>query len=282
MMMKIKAYAKLNLYLEVMGKRQDGYHDLRMIMTSIDLHDAISITENTHGAICITSDSKDVPTNSDNIVYKIVDHLKSVHHVSSGVDVHIEKRIPIGGGMAGGSSDAAAVLRALNDFWKLGLSDSGLIATALKFGSDIPYCLFHKPSLATSRGEILEFIPVCYEGFVLIVNPKIHVSTKEAFSNYVAPKTRTPFVLEHFHQPRIFDYAASFHNDLEPSVIDNHPEIKHIIDYLKHQGIAHPRMSGSGATVFVVFDCEEDAQRAATGCLRRFPDHLVGIHRFIG
>jgi 4-diphosphocytidyl-2-C-methyl-D-erythritol kinase len=280
--MSIKAYAKLNLFLEVINKRPDQYHNLRSIMTSVDLYDTIYLKSLKKDAIIIRSDKTEVPTDRSNIVYRICEYVKQTYRISSGVYIYIRKRIPIGGGLAGGSSNGAAVLQELNKLWNLNLSDDELKKIALKFGSDIPYCLFHKTALATSRGEILSFLNIKYEGFVLIINPNISVSTKEIFTNYpVKSKPLEQFNVENFRNCDIMSVSQYFYNELEGTVFDRYPDILEIIIQLKHLSEEHPLMSGSGSTVFAVFKTKKEALKVASEYRKINHDHFVCVKKFI-
>ncbi|HOI46744.1 MAG TPA: 4-(cytidine 5'-diphospho)-2-C-methyl-D-erythritol kinase [Bacilli bacterium] len=277
----IKSYAKLNLYLEVVGKREDGYHSLRSIMTSVNLHDKIYVTSRKDSNIVITSNHKDVPTNEHNLVYRIASYLQDTYHIKKGLTIHIEKHIPIGGGLAGGSSNGAAILTHLNKRWKLGLNDSELSKIALQFGSDIPYCLHHVTSLATSRGEVLYSLQTKYKGYVLIVNPNRSVSTKQVFTNYVVKSEPIhQFHVNDFKNCDIIYVRKFFYNELEEKVFELYPEVLEVVVTLLKLGVNKPLMSGSGASVFAVFKTRKEAKNAEKEYKKQHPTQYSIITKF--
>ena len=156
-MVKEKGYAKINLFLNVVGKRLDGYHELEMVMAPLRLHDVLTFTKNSTGEISVSSNKKIVENEKDNIVYKVAEFLQEEFSVVNGVDITIEKNIPLAGGLAGGSADAAATLRGLNKLWKLNLSLNDLAKLGLEFGADIPFCVYNKMAIAKGVGEDLSF-----------------------------------------------------------------------------------------------------------------------------
>ena len=252
-MVKEKAYAKINLFLNVVNKRFDGYHDLEMVMASIDLFDVLTFQPNKTGEINVTSDTVITGDPHDNIVYKIATEIKERYHIATGISIHIKKDIPIAAGLAGGSADGAATLRGLNKVWKLGLSLDQLATIGLEFGSDVPFCIYNKLCIAKGRGEELAFLDNKLNIPVLLVNPNIRMSTKEVFSHVKE---------EHLVERKISDMAngiynhnvpliiRELHNSLEPIVFDMEPRIKEIKEQMINWGMDGALMSGSGATVF--------------------------------
>ena len=178
-MIKEKAYAKINLFLNVLKKRFDGYHDLEMVMASIELNDLLTFKKDNTGKISITSDVEITSKEEDNIVYKIAIFLQEEFQVNDGCSIHIKKNIPIAAGLAGGSADAAATLRGLNRLWKLHLSLDDMAKLGINFGADIPFCIYNKLCIARGKGEELVFINKKINTPVLLVNPNIRISTKK-------------------------------------------------------------------------------------------------------
>jgi 4-diphosphocytidyl-2-C-methyl-D-erythritol kinase len=278
----IKAYAKLNLYLEVVNKRQDDYHNLKSIMTSVSLHDSIYIKKRKDSLIKISCTNKFVPIDEHNLVYKVVKYLQETYQINQGLNIHIVKRIPMGGGLAGGSSNAAAILVYLNDLWKINLSKETLNETALLFGSDVPYCLFHQTALATSRGEDLYILNTTYLGYVVIINPNIIVSTKEIFTNY--PVKKEPihsFHVNDFKNYDIMNVFKYFYNELEEIVFERYPDILNVCIELLQMGVEKPLMSGSGSSVFAVFSSKKEAKQVAKQYQSLYPNHFVTVSKFI-
>jgi 4-diphosphocytidyl-2-C-methyl-D-erythritol kinase len=278
----IKSYAKLNLYLEVVNKRQDGYHNLKSIMTSIALHDSIYIKKRKDSLIKISCTNKSIPIDEHNLVYQVVNYLQKEYNISQGLNIHIVKKIPMGGGLAGGSSNAAAVLVYLNHQWNINLSKEALNETALLFGSDVPYCLFHQTALATSRGENLYMLNTTYNGYVVIINPNIVVSTKEIFTNY--PVKKEPihsFHVNDFKQYDIMNVFKYFYNELEEIVFERYPEILNACIELLQMGVEKPLMSGSGSSVFAVFPSRKEAKQIAKRYQSLYPNHYVIVSKFI-
>lgn len=252
-MVKEKAYAKLNLFLNVVNKRFDGYHDLEMVMASIDLFDTLTFRPNKTGDISITSDTVITGDPLDNIVYQIATHMKKTYQINTGVDIHITKEIPIAAGLAGGSADGAATLRGLNTLWKLNLTLEELAEIGLSFGSDIPFCVYNKLCIARGRGEDLAFLDNKLNIPVLLVNPNIRMSTKEVFS-HVKEEELTEHKISDMtngiYNHNIPLIIRELHNSLEPIAFEMQPRIKEIKEQMINWGLEGALMSGSGATVF--------------------------------
>lgn len=252
-MPKEKAYGKINLFLNVVNKRFDGYHDLEMVMASVNLFDVLSFKPRKDGSITVSSDKPITEEMKDNLVYQVASHLQQLFDVKTGADIHITKNIPIAGGLAGGSADAAATLRGLNKLWKLKLSLDELAKIGLEFGSDIPFCIYNKLCIAKGRGEDLAFLDNKLNFPVLIVNPHIRISTKEVFS-----RVREEHLKEHkiaqmaagIYNRNLAIVAQELHNSLEEIVFEMEPTIKDIKTQMVDWGMDGALMSGSGSTVF--------------------------------
>ncbi|MEN2258707.1 4-(cytidine 5'-diphospho)-2-C-methyl-D-erythritol kinase [Paraclostridium benzoelyticum] len=187
----LKSRAKVNLSIDVLGKREDGYHLVEMIMQTIDLYDKLKITEIEENSILIKSNSLDIPLNEDNIMYKAVNLLKNQFNIEKGIEISIEKNIPVAAGMAGGSSNAAAVLVGLNKLWNLGLSENELKDIGLKLGADVPFCITGGSALAEGIGEELTNIKGLPENLnILVCKPNIFVSTKEVYQSLNMDKVK--------------------------------------------------------------------------------------------
>jgi 4-diphosphocytidyl-2-C-methyl-D-erythritol kinase/energy-coupling factor transport system substrate-specific component len=259
-----KAPAKINLGLDVIGKREDGYHDLAMIMSSVDLSDRITVTELDDDAIVIDSDSPFVPKNKKNHAYQAAYQIKQRYGITKGVKIYIEKRTPVAAGLAGGSSDAAATLRALNKLWDLQLDLPTLAEIGEAIGSDVPYCVYGGTARVTGRGEFVEPIADAPRCWVILVKPAFGVSTPEVF------KQVNLETIDHVNIDGIAtavnagDYQGVLNNlgnSLEAITIAKHPEVARIKDKLASAGADGVLMSGSGPTVFALCKQDKQAQR---------------------
>ena len=253
--LSIKAYAKINLAIDVIKKRPDNYHEVKMIMQSIDLFDIINL-KNHDNDIKITSENKNLPLDNTNLAYKAAQILKEYRHISKGIHIHIDKKIPVAAGLAGGSADAAAVLIGLNKLWNLDLDMDTLMKLGAKLGSDVPFCIKGGTMLATGRGEILTALNKLPELFVILVKPKFDVSTAWVYNNFNKNQViKTPNIenmiigLEEKNLDQVVENAA---NVLESVTIKRYPEIEKIKKLLINEGVLLTLMSGSGPTVFAL------------------------------
>lgn len=250
--MKIRAYAKINLALDVVRKREDGYHDLEMVMAPIELHDLIYIEEIDKG-IVITSNSYKMPTDERNIMYKVADILIQRYHINKGVKIHIYKHIPTQAGLAGGSADGAAVLKAMNKMFQLHLSYETLAAIGKEVGADIPFCIYEKLAVVRGIGEKLEFIDSDFDCYLLLVKPKKGVSTAKSFQSLDIPHAIHPNIenmkkgIENNHYQQV---VQSLGNTLEAPSIAMVKEIEEIKKDMLEYGFDGALMSGSGSCVF--------------------------------
>lgn len=255
--MKIKAYAKINLMLQVLGKRPDGYHDLASIMQEISLYDLLTINK-TPAGLTISCSDRTLPCDHNNLVYKAALAMqleaKRFNKQISGLKIQIRKNIPVGAGLGGGSSDAAATLKALNKLWQLRLTDSRLMKIGAKLGSDVPFFIKGGISLAKGRGERLiswEQIPAFR---LVLVKPAKGISTAWAYKNLKISLTKRPKNIKIIHkslmEKRLNQLKEYLQNDLESVCISKYPLILEIKHRLLVSGAAAALMSGSGSTVF--------------------------------
>lgn len=253
-MHKEKAYAKINLFLNVINKREDGFHNLEMVMAPLDFYDTLTFKkEEEH--IKLFSDVHITDKIEDNLVYKVAAFLKEKYSITEGVSIHIIKRIPMGAGLAGGSADAAATLRGLNKLWKLNLSLEELAEIGEQFGSDIPFCVFNKLCLAKGKGEDLYFFDKKLKSCVLLVNPNIHMSTKMVFSHLKDQdivNRKIEIMASGIYNSNTEVVISELFNSLETTVFALSPEIGKIKTQMTEWGIEGSLMSGSGATVFAL------------------------------
>lgn len=263
----LKALAKINLGLDVVRRREDGYHEVRMIMQTIHLFDQLSIEKSREPGIHISTNLSFLPVNENNLVYKAGMLLMDEFHISDGVDVNLVKRIPVAAGMAGGSTDAAAMLYGMNEIFHLGLSRQELMDRGVKIGADVPYCLMRGTALAEGIGEELTQLPPMVKCPVLIAKPQISVSTKFVYQNLKLDENTVHPDIDQLQKDIIakdLDAVAShMGNVLETVTIPEYPIIADIKEQMMHSGAVNAMMSGSGPTVFGLFREKETAEKAA-------------------
>lgn len=272
---ELKSRAKINLSIDVLGKREDGYHLVEMIMQTIDLYDIIKITELSSDNIIIKSNSDDIPLDDNNIVCKAINLLKDKFNINKGIEIFIQKNIPIAAGMAGGSSNAAAVLVGLNKLWRLNLSELDLQELAFKLGADVPFCISGKAALAQGVGEKLSFIKGLPKDIsILICKPEIFVSTKDVYEgldlNNIQIRPNNNKLLEYLRRENILSLAKNMVNVLESVTSRNYREIKYIEDIMMENGALGSMMSGSGPTVFGLYKNREDALKSEKELLKKY------------
>lgn len=262
----VKALAKINLGLDVVRRREDGYHEVRMVMQTIHLFDRLQIARNASGNITMSTNLSFLPTNENNLVYKAAKLLKEEFGIRDGIDVKLYKHIPVAAGMAGGSTDAAAVLYGMNQIFGLGLSREELMQRGVKLGADVPYCVMRGTALAEGIGEKLTALPPMVKCPVLIAKPPVSVSTKFVYENLkLNGETKHPDIERLVADIRAKDLhaiASDMGNVLETVTIPNYPIIAEIKTHMMAHGAICAMMSGSGPTVFGLFDREDTAAAA--------------------
>ena len=263
---RLKAMAKINLGLDVVRKREDGYHEVRMIMQSIRMYDQIQLEAKETPGIEIRTNLSYLPTNEDNLVHKAASLLMEEFQVKQGLSIDLRKFIPVAAGMAGGSSDAAAVMVGVNRLFRLNLSQQELMERGVRIGADMPYCILRGTALAEGIGEKLTPLPPAPSCHVLIAKPGIHVSTKFVYTNLKASKLDFhPDIdgqIEAIRKGDLKKMADLCGNVLETVTIPAYPVIEEIKAVMKENGALTACMSGSGPTVFGLFDDRERAKRA--------------------
>jgi 4-diphosphocytidyl-2-C-methyl-D-erythritol kinase len=257
----LKAPAKVNYLLDVIRRRPDGYHDLRMVMQRVNLCDEITITLKDRPGISVRCGKNGVPDGPGNIAWKAANALFELAGCSQGAEISITKNIPVAAGLGGGSSDAASVLMGMNELLHLGLSDQRLMEIGVKLGADVPFFIFKKTALAEGIGEALTVMPEMPAAWVLLVNPGVHVSTAWVYKNLQL--TNRP---ELARLPTLYDSVADicsiFANDLESVTIPAFPVIAEIKAAMLQHGALGAMMSGSGPTVFGLFQDKQTAEQA--------------------
>ena len=261
---KLKARAKINLGLDVVRKREDGYHEVRMIMQMINLYDKITMRRITESEIRVTTNLPYLPVNEDNLVYRAAKLLMDEFQVTEGVEIELQKYIPVAAGMAGGSSDAAAVMVGINRIFHLGLTKKQLMERGVKIGADVPFCIMRGTALAEGIGEVLTPLPAMPHCSLVIAKPKIHVSTKFVYGNLKANELKEhPDIdgqVQALREGSLEQIVAKMGNVLETVTIPAYPVIDEIKKTMLKNDAMGAMMSGSGPTVFGVFEREERAQ----------------------
>ena len=266
--LSLKAYGKINLGLDVLRRRDDGYHEVRMIMQTVGIYDRIDLIYKETPGITVETNLYYLPDNENNLVYKAAKLLMDEFHVQKGVPIRLRKYIPVAAGMAGGSSDAAAVLFGVNKMFSLGLTTEQLMDRGVKIGADVPYCVMRGTALSEGIGEILTPLPVPPQCQVLIAKPGISVSTKFVYENLHANELRPEQhpdidgMMEAIKQKDLYGIADRFGNVLENVTIPAYPVIQEIKDLMLEQGAIGALMSGSGPTVFGLFTNPKAAAKA--------------------
>ncbi|MCI8598231.1 MAG: 4-(cytidine 5'-diphospho)-2-C-methyl-D-erythritol kinase [Lachnospiraceae bacterium] len=266
--MRLKALAKINLGLDVLRRREDGYHEVRMIMQTVHIYDQILMEKQDKAGIQVKTNLYYLPDNENNLVYKAAKLLMDEFHLPKGVMIDLKKYIPVAAGMAGGSSDAAAVLFGMNRMYNLGLSQEELMIRGVKIGADVPYCVMRGTALAEGIGEELTPLapmPSCY---ILVAKPGISVSTKFVYENLRAAELPWHPDIDGMKEAlerqdlKALTERMDYGNVLETVTVSEYPIIQMLKDTMKQYGALGTLMSGSGPTVFGVFDNQQTAKRA--------------------
>lgn len=262
----LKAKAKINLTLDAVGKRENGYHDLRMIMQTVNLHDTISIKKTKTPGIKMATNLHWLPRDEKNIAYKAAKLFLEEANIKSGIYINIYKRIPVAAGLAGGSTDAAAVLVGLNKLFEKHYSKKKLMEMGLKLGADVPFCIMRGTVLAEGIGEILTPLPVIPYTYVVLAKPNISVSTASVYGalklDEIKKHPETDLVVEAIKKQDMDFVINHMSNVLEEVTIKMHPEIENIKQDMIKLGAQGSMMSGSGPTVFGIFKTKEQALEA--------------------
>ena len=264
---KLKALGKINLGLDVLGRRPNGYHDVRMVMQTVYLYDQILLEKTDKEGISLKTNLFYLPVNENNLAYRAAKMLIDEFTIKEGVHISLEKHIPVAAGMAGGSSNAAAVLYGMNRLFQLGLTDQELMERGVKLGADVPYCIMRGTVLAEGIGEELTPLPAMPKCHVLLAKPPISVSTQKVYEKLDTQEvTKHPDIdgiLLGLQTGDLKKITSSMGNVLENVTITEYPQIERIKDVMKEEGALNAMMSGSGPTVFGIYDDKMLARRAA-------------------
>ena len=274
--MRLRAMAKINLGLDVLRKREDGYHEVRMIMQTIQMYDLLDIRKKEEPGISLSTNLPYVPSDERNLVYKAAKLLMDEFDIKEGLSMKLTKFIPVAAGMAGGSSDAAAAFVGVNRLFRLGLSEEELMKRAVQVGADVPYCVMRGTALAEGIGEKLTRLPGLPQCNVLVGKPGINVSTKLAYENLQLDQIQShpdiDGMISDIENQDLHSLTAKMQNVFEPGIISQYPVIQEIKDLMEANGALKAMMSGSGPTVFGIFD-DRSKLREATEALRN--SHLA-------
>lgn len=264
---KLKALGKINLGLDVLGRRPNGYHDVRMVMQTVYLYDQILLEKTDKEGISLETNLFYLPVNENNLAYRAAKMLIDEFAIKEGVHISLEKHIPVAAGMAGGSSNAAAVLYGMNRLFQLGLTDQELMDRGVQLGADVPYCIMRGTVLAEGIGEKLTPLPAMPKCHVLLAKPPISVSTQKVYEKLDAQEvTEHPDIdgiLLGLQTGDLEKITSSMGNVLENVTITEYPQIERIKDVMKEEGALNAMMSGSGPTVFGIYDDKMLARRTA-------------------
>lgn len=254
--------AKVNLLLKILGRRADGYHEILSIVDLISLYDIIAVEPKEKGEIVLRCLEGEMPNPEENLIYKAVTLFKENFGVKEGVAVYVRKRIPVGSGLGGASSNAATILRALTEIWNLKVSEQKLYDLGIKLGADVPLFLYGRPSILRGIGEVIEPIEIPRIWYV-IVYPGISISTRDVYSNAKVPlkKNENEFGINRNFE-KIEDIAKIMENDLEESAKRFLPDLEYIKQTLKNCGAYASLMTGSGSCVYGCFGTKRDAMEA--------------------
>ena len=262
-----RAYAKINIGLDVLRRRADGYHEVKMIMQTVDIYDELVLERRKEPGIELRMDNSELPSGGDNLICRAADLLFREKKITEGVNISLTKRIPIAAGMAGGSADAAAALRGLNELFDMGYSLKELQALGVGLGADIPYCLAGGTMLSEGIGEILTPLPAPPAAHLVIAKPDINVSTAFVYGNLHADSLAwhpdIDGMIAALQKGDLDGITGRLGNVLETVTVKAHPVIEQIKELLRKQGAENALMSGSGPTVFGIFKEKETAERAA-------------------
>lgn len=282
-MVTIKAPAKINLALDTLYKREDNYHEVEMVMTTVDLADYITVTPLEKNEIKIKSNEFTMPLNDKNLAYQAAKLFKDHFNIDKGVEIYIKKSIPVAAGLAGGSSNAAATLKALKELWQVDCTIDELAKLGEMLGSDVPFCVYGGTALATGRGEKIQRIPSPPKCWVILIKPRIGVSTKEIYEALDAKNIKhldIEGMLECINDKDYKGICNRLGNSLESVTLERYPVVAEIKNKLIQFGADAVLMSGSGPTVFALVRKEYKLRRiinSINGCLREHEIHAVRL-----
>ena len=280
-----KAYAKINLGLDVLRRRPDGYHEVKMVMQTVDLYDVLLVSKKEEDTITISTQREEIPVNEDNLIYKAIKLMKDIYGFAGGVHVELVKNIPIAAGMAGGSTDAAAAMRAVNTLFELNVPLEELEKHAVKIGADVPYCIQGGTVLSEGIGEILTKLPNAPQCILLIAKPDIMVSTKYVYENLNLPELKShpdiDAMVEAIQKGDAQSMIEPMDNVLATVTEEKYQIIKEIKQSMIRNGAIKAMMSGSGPTVFGIFENMVQAATAFDAIKEKSMAREIFISKFV-
>lgn len=262
-MVTLKAYAKINLGLRILRKREDGYHDIETIFHRVNIYDEITLQQSS--TVSLTCNQADLPIDEHNLCIRAAQLLQQLCNIKQGVHISLKKNIPLAAGLGGGSSDAATTLLGLVDFWNVKISEHELHAIAVQLGSDVPYFLGNESAYATGRGEILEYFHLDLPYWIVVVYPHVNISTSWTYQNIKIQSRKTgislkDILLENINNPK--KLITLLKNDFEPLVLQTHEPVARVKQSLSDFGADFTQLSGSGSSVYGIFSEESHARNA--------------------
>ncbi len=275
-----RAHAKINLGLQILRRREDGYHEIETVLYPIDIYDTIEFREEERDVVVESTDPL-LPVGESNLCWRAAEAVRRQAKINRGVRILIDKRIPIGAGLGGGSSDAACVLRELPKFWNINLNDEPLSEIAASLGSDVPYFLRSGTALARGRGDDLEYFDFSLPYWIVIVYPNIRISTRWAYEQWRPEENSKKldlkrFLIDHVNEPQI--WVDKLRNDFESIVFRAHEAVRRAKDALYAGGADFAQMSGSGSAVYGLFKVEGDAKELAENIGENLPVFVMEPH----
>ena len=280
---ELAAYAKINLGLDVVRRLENGYHEVKMVMQTIGLHDTLRL-EKTKEGIALFADSSEAPADENNLAYKAAHLLKEHCGVTEGLAIHLQKRIPVAAGMAGGSTDAAAVLKGMNRLFSLGLSEEELCSIGVRLGADVPYCIMGGTALAEGIGEKLTALPDAPDSIVLVAKPPVSVSTRYVYEalklSEIEKHPDIDGMVNAVREGSLAGIVARMENVLESVTEKEYSVITRIQHFMEENGAKKALMSGSGPTVFGIYENRGAAEKAAEKLLVKEPCAQTAITAF--
>ena len=280
-----KAYAKINLGLDVLRRRPDGYHEVKMIMQTVGIYDVLSFAKSGIPGITLTVNHEELPCDNNNLIYKAAELVMQTYDIKEGVTISLEKNIPIAAGMAGGSTDAAAVFHGLKELFDLPMDVEEMKMLGVKIGADVPYCIVGGTALSEGIGEILTKLPAPPKAYLVIAKPDINVSTKFVYENLhadtLAYHPDIDGMTEALRQGDLKGITDRLGNVLATVTEKEYPVITRIKELLNDNGAENALMSGSGPTVFGIFKEEEKARKAYEAVLKKELAGQVFVTEFV-
>lgn len=277
--MKVRALAKINLSLDILGRREDGYHEVRMVMQSVDLYDLVTLKKEEEPGIRLSASYKYLPTDEHNIAFKAAKLLFDAYRLPGGISIDLNKRIPVSAGLAGGSTDAAAVLFGMNRLYGLGLTKEELMTFGLKLGADVPFCLLRGTALAEGIGERLTPLTPVRRTPVVLVKPPFSVSTRDVYEAYDGQTDvchpDTDALIDGLARHDLSTLSENMGNVLESVTVQKYPILSEIKSGFIKFGALNAMMSGSGPTVFGIFESENKAKYARDMLRNAYPRAAV-------